>query len=213
MTPARFQRLVLKGALFLLCLLPLFLLTWNAFTGGLTANPIDDITDTTGRWTLRFLLITLAIRPLRQITGWKQLTHFRRMTGLFAFFHGILHFTTYIWLDQFFDVASILRDIPERPFITAGFTGFLCMLPLAVTSTKQWIARLGGKRWKLLHRLIYLSSTAGVIHYLWIVKADMLRPLTYGAILSVLFLFRLVVYLKPHMIVSSRPGKKGRTEA
>ena len=203
MTRDRLRKFVLKPVVFLLCLLPLALLTWNAFTGGLTANPIEDITHSTGRWTLRFLLITLAIRPLRQITGWNQLIRFRRMVGLFAFFHGILHFTTYIWLDQFFDIAEILEDIPKRPFITAGFTGFVCMLPLAMTSTKKWIGRLGGKRWQLLHRLIYVSATAGVIHYLWIVKADTLRPLTYGAILSVLLLFRLVVYLKPQILVSS----------
>ena len=203
----------MKPVVFLLCLLPLALLTWNAFTGGLTANPIEDITHSTGRWTLRLLLITLAIRPLRQITGWKQLIRFRRMVGLFAFFYGILHFTTYIWLDQFFDIAEILADIPKRPFITAGFTAFVCLLPLAITSTKRWIGRLGGKRWQLLHRLIYVSSAAGVIHYLWIVKADTLRPLTYGAILSVLLLFRLVVYLKPHILVSSGARKAEQAKA
>ena len=213
MTPDRLRKLVLKPVVFLLCLLPLALLTWNAFTGGLTANPIEDITHTTGRWTLRFLLITLAIRPLRQVTGWNQLIRFRRMVGLFAFLHGILHFMTYIWLDQFFDIAAILEDIPKRPFITAGFTGFVCMLPLAITSTKKWIGRLGGKRWQLLHRLIYVSSSAGVIHYLWLVKADTLRPVTYGAILSVLLLFRLVVYLKPQIAVSRQAGKAERAEA
>ncbi len=213
MTPDRLRKFVLKPVVFLLCLLPLALLTWNAFTGGLTANPIEDITHATGRWTLRFLLITLAIRPLRQITGWNQLIRFRRMLGLFAFFHGILHLITYLWLDQFFDMEAILKDIPQRPFITAGFTGFVLMLPLAITSTKKWIGRLGGKRWQLLHRLIYVSSAAGVIHYLWLVKADTLRPLTYGAILSVLLLFRLVVYLKPQIVISSRAGKAERAEA
>ena len=126
------------------------------------------------------------------------------MVGLFAFFHGLLHFTTYIWLDQFFDLAEILKDIPQRPFITAGFTAFVCMIPLALTSTKKWIGRLGGKRWQLLHRLIYVSASAGVVHYLWIVKADTLRPLTYGALLSVLLIYRLVVRLKPDIIPKSR---------
>jgi sulfoxide reductase heme-binding subunit YedZ len=126
------------------------------------------------------------------------------MVGLFAFFHGILHFTTYIWLDQFFDLAEILKDIPKRPFITAGFTAFVCMIPLALTSTKKWIGRLGGKRWRLLHRLIYVSASAGVVHYLWIVKADTLRPLTYSALLSVLLIYRLVVRLNPNIILKSR---------
>ena len=209
----RLRRFVLKPVVFLVCLLPLALLTWNAFTGGLTANPIDDITDTTGRWTLRFLLITLAIRPLRQITGWSVLIRFRRMIGLFAFFHGALHFTTYIWLDQFFDIAEILRDIPKRPFITAGFTAFVCMIPLAITSTKRWISWLGGRRWLWLHRLVYVSSTAGVVHYLWIVKADTLKPLTYGALLTVLMGYRLVVYLRPQILATRVSRGQERVEA
>ena len=204
MTSARFLKFVVKPIVFLLCLVPLTLLFHGALTGGLSANPIDDITDTTGRWTLRFLLITLSVRPLRQLTGWAKLIRFRRMLGLFAFFHGILHFTTYVWLDQFFDLAEILKDIPKRPFITAGFTAFVSMIPLALTSTKKWIGRMGGKRWQLLHRLIYLSATAGVVHYLWIVKADTLRPLTYGAVLSVLLTYRLIVRWKPNIVMKSR---------
>ena len=208
MSRSRFLKWVAKPSVFLLCLAPLGLLAWNAFTGGLTANPIDDITDVTGRWTLRFLLITLSIRPLRQITGFGDLIRFRRMIGLFTFFHGCLHFTTYIWLDQFFDLAAIAADIPKRPFITAGFTAFVSMIPLAVTSTRKWIGRLGGKRWGLLHRLIYVSAAAGVVHYLWIVKADTLYPLTYAVILATLLGYRLVVYLKPRFAVKAAANQE-----
>ena len=200
MTLRRLNKLVAKASVFILCLLPAVLLIWNAVAGNLSANPIDDITDTTGRWTLRFLLITLAIRPLRQLTNWSAAIRYRRMLGLFAFFYGAIHFTTYIWLDQFFDIAEILKDVPKRPFISAGFTAFACMIPLAVTSTRKWIGRLGGKQWQLLHRLIYLSAAAGVLHYLWIVKADTLRPAAYGTALSVLLGYRLIVYFKPRFM-------------
>ena len=136
----------LKPAVFLLCLFPLGLLVWNAFSGNLSANPIDDITDTTGRWTLRFLLISLAVRPARQITGIGRIMQFRRMLGLFAFFYSVLHVSVYVVLDYFFDFAAMLQEIPEKPFIAAGFTAFVAMVPLAITSTKKWIGRLGGKR-------------------------------------------------------------------
>ncbi len=181
---------ILKPVVFLACLGPITLLVWNAFNGGLSPNPIDDITDTTGDWTLRFLMITLGITPLRRITGWNNFARFRRMLGLFAFFHGLLHFTTYIWLDHYFDFGTMVDDVVSRPYITVGFTGFVLMIPLAITSTKKWIGRLGGKRWQKLHRLIYVSGAAGVIHYLWLVKLDIRRPLTYGAILAVLLSFR-----------------------
>jgi methionine sulfoxide reductase heme-binding subunit len=181
---------ILKPLVFLLCLVPMALLIWNAFNGGLSPNPIDDITDTTGDWTLRFLMITLAITPLRRITGWTSLTRFRRMLGLFCFFHGFLHFTTYVWLDHYFDLSIMVEDVFMRPYITLGFTGFVMMIPLALTSTKKWIGRLGGKRWQKLHRLIYVTATCGVIHYLWLVKLDIRRPLTYGAILALLMAFR-----------------------
>ncbi|MDE3058539.1 MAG: sulfoxide reductase heme-binding subunit YedZ [Bacteroidota bacterium] len=181
---------MLKPFLFLVCLLPLALLAWQGFTGHLSANPISDITNETGIWTLRFIVITLAITPLRQITKLHALIKFRRMIGLFAFFYGSLHFTTYLWLDQFFDWQSILRDIPKRPFILVGFTSFILMIPLAVTSTKKMIRRLGGKKWNVLHRLVYATAIGGVIHYYWLVKADTGRPITYGIILVVLFAFR-----------------------
>jgi methionine sulfoxide reductase heme-binding subunit len=181
---------ILKPLVFLLCLVPMALLIWNAFNGGLSPNPISDITNTTGDWTLRFLMITLAISPLRRITGWTGLTRFRRMLGLFCFFHGCLHFTTYLWLDHYFNFPIIVEDVLMRPYITLGFTGFVLMIPLALTSTRKWIGRLGGKRWQKLHRLIYVTATCGVIHYLWLVKLDIRRPLAYGALLALLMAFR-----------------------
>ena len=189
------HRKVVKGFLFLLCLAPLAWLLTAAATDNLSANPVKDITEETGVWTLRFLLITLCITPIRKLTSWNEIIKYRRMLGLFAFFYGFLHFITYAWLDQFFSLADIVQDVYKRPFITAGFTGFVVMIPLAITSTKKWIGRLGGKQWQLLHRLTYASAIAGVVHYLWLVKADTQRPLTYGALLSILLGFRLFTSL------------------
>jgi len=183
-----------KPVAFLACLIPLLLLGWKAYSGGLGANPIEVITHATGDWTLRFLLITLAITPIRKLTGRLWLIRFRRMFGLFAFFYGTLHFLTYIWLDKFFDVHEMLHDVAKRRFITVGFTGFVLLIPLALTSTTGWIRRLGGKRWQALHRLIYFSAIAGVIHYWWLVKADIHLPLEYGAILAVLLAYRIAVW-------------------
>ena len=185
---------LLKVAVFLACLVPLALLLRKYFTDDLGANPIEVITHATGDWIIRFLLITLAITPLRRLTRQPWLIRFRRMLGLFAFFYGCLHFTTYIWLDQFFDWPNMVKDVGKRPFITAGFTGFVLMLPLAVTSTAWAVRKLGGKRWLWLHRLIYVSATAGVVHYIWLVKADLTLPLTYAAILAVLLLYRLAAW-------------------
>ena len=184
------RRFLIKAPIFLGALLPLAWLTWGAFTDNLGANPIDVITDETGTWTLRFLVLTLAITPLRRWTGWNALVRIRRMLGLFAFFYGSLHFLTYLWLDQFFDVGGIVKDIAKRPFITVGFTAFVLMLPLALTSTKGWIRRLG-RRWQVLHRLVYASAMLGVLHYLWLVKADTARPLRYAAIVGTLLGARL----------------------
>src|SRR5262245_26485858 len=155
--PEKFVR-PLKVLVFLVCLGPAFVLTWKGFHGLLGANPIDVITRTTGRWTLTFLLITLSVTPLRRILAMAWLIRFRRMLGLFAFFYGSLHLTTYVWLDKFFDVQEMLHDIAKRRFITAGLTAWTLMLPLALTSTAGWIRRLGGKRWQKLHRLIYFRS-------------------------------------------------------
>jgi sulfoxide reductase heme-binding subunit YedZ len=164
--------------------------------GQLGANPISEITKETGTWTLRFVVLTLAITPLRRLTGWNALVRYRRMMGLFAFFYGTLHFLTYVWLDQFFGVASIIKDVVKRPFITVGFAAFLLMVPLAVTSTTGWIRRLGGKRWQALHRLVYATALMGVVHYWWLVKADISRPLAYGAIVAMLLAVRLVLWFK-----------------
>jgi methionine sulfoxide reductase heme-binding subunit len=182
----------LKVAAFLICLGPLGVLLWKGFHQQLGANPVDVITRTTGRWTLTFLLITLGVTPARKIFHLPWLIRFRRMLGLFAFFYGTLHLMTYVWLDKFFDVQAMLHDIAKRRFITAGMTAWAAMLPLALTSTAGWIRRLGGKRWQNLHRLIYLSAAAGVIHFIWLVKADVKRPLEYGAILTVLLGLRML---------------------
>ena len=170
-------------------------LGWKAYQQDLGANPIEVITHATGDWTLRFLLITLSVTPLRKILKQPWLIRFRRMFGLFAFFYVCLHFLTYIWLDKFFNVHEMLADVVKRKFITVGFTGFVLLIPLAITSTAGWIRRLGGKRWQTLHRLIYVSAIAGVIHYLWLVKADRTKPLEYGFILFVLLAYRVVVWL------------------
>jgi sulfoxide reductase heme-binding subunit YedZ len=183
---------LLKVAVFLAALVPLGLLGLKAYQGELGANPIEVITHATGDWTIRFLLITLAITPLRRITGWQPWIRFRRMLGLFAFFYGLLHLTTWVWLDKFFDVHEMMADVLKRRFITVGMLGLLLMLPLALTSTKGWIRRLG-KRWQKLHRLIYASAAAGVIHYWWLVKSDVSKPETYAVILIVLLGIRVVI--------------------
>ncbi len=186
----------LKPPVLLLCLAPLGWLGWKAANQDLGANPIEFITHQTGDWTLRFLVLTLAITPLRKLSGVSQLIRFRRMFGLFAFFYGCLHFTTYIWLDKFFQFPEMVKDVAKRPFITAGFTGFVLLIPLAITSTAGWIRRLGGRRWQMLHRAIYVSAIAGVVHYLWLVKSDIRSPMTYGAIVAVLLAYRMIVGLR-----------------
>jgi methionine sulfoxide reductase heme-binding subunit len=194
-TPSQTVVRTLKVLVFLLCLGPLSVLAWKGFHEQLGANPVDVITRSTGRWTLTFLLITLSVTPLRKLSSSPWLVRFRRMLGLFAFFYGTLHLTTYIWLDKFFDVQAMLHDIAKRRFITAGMTAWTLMLPLALTSTAGWIRRLGGKRWQRLHQLIYFSAAAGVIHFIWLVKADLRRPLTYGAVLMILLAYRVAGWL------------------
>jgi methionine sulfoxide reductase heme-binding subunit len=176
--------------LFSLCLVPFLNLLWRIYRNDLTANPIEFITHRTGDWTIRFLLIALAITPLRGMLNQPQLIRFRRMLGLFAFFYGCLHLGTWIWLDKSFDTREMWEDVIKRRFITAGMTGLLLMAPLAVTSTAGWVRRLGFRKWQLLHRLIYLSALAGVIHYYWLVKSDTRLPLMYGGILAILLLYR-----------------------
>ncbi len=186
---------MLKALTFLLCLIPLARLGWLGLNDGLGANPIEFITRSTGTWTLVFLMITLSVTPLRRITGWNGLIRFRRMLGLFAFFYVCLHFTTYIWLDQFFDWAEIVKDVIKRPFITIGFACFVLLIPLAVTSTNAMQRRLK-RRWQQLHRLIYLIAIGGVAHYWWLVKKDITQPAIYALVLAVLLGFRLAYYWK-----------------
>ena len=199
-----------KPFVFLACLLPLARLGWKAYMGLLGANPIEVITHSTGDWTLIFLLITLAVRPLRKLSGQPWLIRYRRMFGLFAFFYVTLHFLTYIWLDKFFNVHDMLADIAKRKFITVGFTGFVLLIPLALTSTSGWIRRLGGKRWQALHRLIYAAAICGVIHYLWLVKADIRKPLQYGTVLAVLLGYRVVSWAVPKLKSQKMPSLPAR---
>lgn len=201
-----------KIGIFLAALLPLAALSWRGFHEGLGANPIEVITHTTGDWTLRLILTTLAITPLRKLTRQYWLIGVRREIGLFSFFYGVLHFTTYIWLDKFFDVHEMIKDVYKRPFITAGFTAFVLLIPLAITSTAGWIRRLGGKNWLRLHRLIYVSAIVGVIHYIWLVKADERIPLQYAFVLSVLLLYRVGAWIIG-MRKSTAPVRKSHTPA
>ncbi len=165
------------------------LLVFNALTHNLTANPIKEITHFTGEWALNFLLLTLAITPLRKLTGLNALIAYRRMLGLYAFFYACLHFATYLVLDQFFDWREILLDVTRRPYITVGFAAFILLIPLAVTSTNKMVQRLGAN-WRKLHRLVYPIAVFAVLHYLWLVKADLLPPLLYAAILALLLMLR-----------------------
>lgn len=185
-----------KVVLFALCLAPLAWLGWRAYQQELTANPIEFITHYTGDWTIRFLLITLSVTPLRKLFNLPQLARFRRMLGLFAFFYGCMHLMTWLWLDKFFDLSEMWKDVVKRRFITAGMTAFLLMLPLAITSTAGWVRRLGFVQWQRLHRLIYFSALAGVVHYYWLVKSDVRLPLMYGTIWAVLICYRLGVWLR-----------------
>jgi len=205
MTADRFVRYS-KPFVFLACLVPMGLLVRKGIEGRLGANPIQVITHSTGNWTLIFLCITLAITPLRRGLRLPWLVRYRRMTGLFAFFHGCLHFMTYVWLDQFFNIHSMAKDVVKRPFITAGFTAFVLMLPLAATSTAGMIRRLGGRRWRMLHRLIYVSACAGVIHYYWLVKADETLPLRFAYVVGFLLACRVVLYFVDRREPSRAPA-------
>jgi len=197
----------LKPFVFAAALVPFAHLVWRGFNSDLTADPLVEITNETGIWTLRFVVITLAITPIRRLSSWNTLIRFRRMLGLFAFFYGALHFLTYLVGDRFASLdfpdgfvawstvinllASIWEDVAKRPFITVGFIAFVAMIPLALTSTTGWIRRLGGRNWQRLHRLIYLTAIAGVTHYWWKVKADTLHPLIYATLVGLLLGYRL----------------------
>lgn len=197
-----------KVVVFALCLIPLAVLVWRGFQNELGANPVEFIEHWTGDWTIRFLIITLCITPFRKLLHVPQLIRFRRMLGLFAFFYVCLHFSTWIWLDRFFNLSDMWADVLKRRFITVGFAGFVLLIPLAITSTKGWIRRLGGKRWQLLHRAIYLSAIAGVIHYYWQVKSDERKPLQYAAVVGALLAWRLGAWLYKRR---QKPATENRT--
>lgn len=236
MTENQVTRRLLKPAVFLAALVPaaiLIYLTWRAYngeqsawpalTGNFSPNPLEDITHQTGLWALRFLCATLVITPLRRITGWNGAIRFRRMLGLFAFFYATLHFLTYAILDRFMSLevpdmttraawqalaAWIAADIYERPFITIGFAALLAMVPLAATSTAGMIRRLGGRRWQMLHRLVYVAAVTAVIHFWWLVKADVRRPAFYALVIAILLGFR-IVWARAHARLQA-PGSRLR---
>ena len=223
-------RWVLKPAVFLAALVPAALLLQRVFTGNLGADPLAEITNETGIWTLRLLCVTLAITPLRRLTGWNAAIRFRRMIGLFAFFYGTLHFLIFIVADRWASLgfpsplawqtvralgASMVGEISKRPYITVGFTAWVCMLALASTSTTGWIRRLGAKRWQALHRLVYAAAIAGVVHYWWSVKADVRNPRAYAVVVGALLAFRIVVWARKRAAVPVRatPGRASATSA
>jgi sulfoxide reductase heme-binding subunit YedZ len=222
MTTDRWVRRVLKPLVFVAALAPVAYMVWAALNGELTADPLKEITHETGDWTIRFIVLTLAVTPARRLFGVNWLIKFRRMLGLYAFFYGTLHFLIYVVADRFAGLdfpdgmvalstvralgASIWEDIAKRPYITVGFLGWSLMIPLAVTSTTGWIRRIGGKRWQLLHRLIYITAVAGVVHYWWLVKADIRHPAVYGAIVALLLGFRLVTALQK-VRLHARPAR------
>jgi methionine sulfoxide reductase heme-binding subunit len=191
-----------KVLLFVVCLIPAAKLGWRMYSS-LIPLPVEVITHTTGDWTIWFLGITLSITPLRGLLNQPLLVRFRRMFGLFAFFYGCLHFSVWIWLDQDFDTHAMWVDILKRKFITLGMLGLLLMVPLAVTSTAGWVRRLGFKRWQQIHRLIYFTALAGVIHYYWLVKSDVRLPLLYGGIFAVLMIYRVVMWSRKRPAVAT----------
>jgi sulfoxide reductase heme-binding subunit YedZ len=183
------RRAIPKLLVFALALIPFGSLAWRLYRADLGVNPAETLQLETGIWTLRFLIFTLAVTPMRRVTGWNRAIQYRRMLGLFAFFYGTLHFFSYLALDQYFSLEGMLADVRKRPFITAGFVSFILMVPLAVTSTKGWIRRLG-RRWQVLHRLVYLAGAAGAVHYLWKVKVATGSPVYYAVIVGALLAFR-----------------------
>ena len=189
--PSATQIAAIKATAFVACLIPLVLLALRAWRDQLGANPIEYITRATGWWTLTFLMITLTVTPARKLLSMPWLLRLRRMLGLFAFFYASLHFTTYIWLDQFFDLGDIAKDVVKRPVITVGFSAFVLLIPLAATSTNAMVRRLGAERWRWLHRVVYVIGILGVTHFLWLVKKDIREPLVYMVILAWLLGLRL----------------------
>jgi len=202
----RIQMKWIKPPVLLIALAPLATLGWKAFHDELGANPIEVITHSTGTWTLVFWCVTLSVTPLRRLLHQGWLVRFRRLFGLLGFFYGALHLTTYVWLDKSFDFPEMFKDVYKRPFITAGFTAFVLMVPLAVTSPSGMIRRLGGKRWQMLHRLVYVSAVAGAIHYYWLVKSDETVPLRFATIVGTLLLYRLLLGFRGRIQPNRVPG-------
>lgn len=189
--PSRRAVAVVRALVFAAALLPLLRLVALGQADALSANPVEFVTRSTGTWTLVMLCLTLSVTPLRRLLGWPWLLRLRRMLGLYAFFYGALHFTTWLWLDQWFDLSSMIADVVERPFVTVGFTAFVLMLPLAATSTQSMMRRLG-RRWQELHRLVYAIAVLGVLHFWWhkAGKNDLAEPMVYAAVVAVLLGFR-----------------------
>ena len=205
-SPARRAR-ALQAFTIAIGTLPAAALAVSAFTDGLGANPVERVTHVTGDWTLRFLLLSLAVTPLRRLFGWSWAAPLRRPLGLTAFGYACLHYLIYLGLEHFFDWQLIVEDVLKRRYVWAGFAAFLCLVPLAVTSTRAMIRRLG-RRWASLHRLVYLAAALGVVHFLWLVKSDLREPLLYGAVLALLLGLRLWFRL-----ARSRTGKPTPNEA
>jgi len=209
MQPSAKATAALKAIVFLAALVPVARLAGALLFDpeALGANPAEFITRTTGDWTLRFLLLTLVVTPLRKLLGWHWLAGFRRMLGLYAFFYGLVHLSSYVSFDHVFELAEILKDILKRPFITVGFTALVLLLPLAVTSTDRMVRRLGAKRWLALHRLVYVIAPLGVLHFWWMVKADLTEPAIYAAILALLLGYRVAAKLKDARKRTARGGR------
>jgi sulfoxide reductase heme-binding subunit YedZ len=206
-----------RVAVFVLALVPLARIVAQVLGGGLGGNPIEEMLHRTGWWTLAFIMLTLAVTPVRRLTGIGWLVKLRRMLGLYAFFYATVHFAVYVGIDQFFAWEYILEDIGERPYITVGFTALLILVPLAATSTKRMIKRLGGRRWNRLHRLVYVAAALGVLHFLWLVKADIREPVIFGAVLATLLGYRLVAGRLKKLgslawFGNSRPSLRGAEE-
>jgi sulfoxide reductase heme-binding subunit YedZ len=210
-TPTQLRRRLFKPVVWIACLTPLSLLVLHAFRGELSANPVEDVTNTTGIWTLRLIVATLAITPLRWLTRINQLIQYRRVVGLFAFFYGSLHFLTYFILDHQLQFGGLWDDVKKRPYITAGFTAFVLLIPLAITSTTGWIRRMGGRNWNLLHRLIYITALAAVLHYFWKVKLDTTNPIYYGLLVGALLAIRAVHAARRAPRAVGRPTRPGRS--
>ncbi|HET9532796.1 MAG TPA: protein-methionine-sulfoxide reductase heme-binding subunit MsrQ [Blastocatellia bacterium] len=198
MVDIKFARLLV----FINALVPLAMLAWDAINRNLGANPLEFITHTTGTLTLVFLLLSLAVTPLRKSLGLPWMIKLRRMLGLYAFFYGFLHLTAYMWFDKFFNLRAVAEDTLNRPFIAIGMASFFLMVPLAITSTNDMVKRLGGKRWNRLHRAVYVAAIGGVVHYWMLVKADTRIPVGFAVALAILLGYRLVAayFPRPHRV-------------